>query len=454
VAAAAAGIVRRIKDEFDENRPDGNPCKNNYVWIEHPNGEWTKYTHMRKGTATDAGLEKDKPVAAGKVLGIESNVGCAHGQHLHFEVAVPDPNLADPIDSEGFIIGGPARNRIPWVCGISGRRFVKGSTVVAGPCPAVDVSVLPTTVRFAPVAIGQGATQICTVVNLGRADATLRVSASPGGSVFAWFPVTKTLARGEFVDVPIRFTPTQLLPAQATMTVTIGGQPSVQVRIAGLGKGPDPEPPRIVAEPASVRFGSVIVEESAIRTCTLVNRGDRATGINVAGSPGGSAFDWFAVHPTLAPGESVAIPIRFTPSQVGTARATLTVNVAGSAPISVALSGDGELGGPLIRVEPPELSLGQVHLGDSSTKEARIVNLSDDKPVTIRIDASPSRRPFRWSAVSAQIPPDGSRTVPVTFEPAVLGRVPATMSIAVTAPTAHVVRLSISGSGTGGPNIP
>lgn len=61
---------------------------------------------------------------------------------------------------------------------------------------------------------------------------------------------------------------------------------------------------------------------------------------------------------------------------------------------------DGDLGARLIRVEPPEsLSLGQVQRGSSTRKEARIVNPSSDDPVTIRIDASPSGGPFRWSAV-------------------------------------------------------
>jgi hypothetical protein len=126
------------------------------------------------------------------------------------------------------------------------------------------------------VAIGQGATQVCTIVNLGAQDATVRVPASPGGAVFAWFPVTRTISRGEFVDVPIRFTPTSLLPAQTSMPVTIDGQRSVRVGIVGQGRGPDQDPvARIVAVPASVGFGSVEVGDDATRTCTLVNRGAR-----------------------------------------------------------------------------------------------------------------------------------------------------------------------------------
>ena len=30
---------------------------NNYVWIEHPNGEWTKYTHLRTGSDSDPVFE-------------------------------------------------------------------------------------------------------------------------------------------------------------------------------------------------------------------------------------------------------------------------------------------------------------------------------------------------------------------------------------------------------------
>jgi hypothetical protein len=40
----------RIRWSGRSYRPDGNPCNNNFVWIEHPNGEWTKYTLMLRRT--------------------------------------------------------------------------------------------------------------------------------------------------------------------------------------------------------------------------------------------------------------------------------------------------------------------------------------------------------------------------------------------------------------------
>ena len=146
LVAAADGVIRFIVDQFGANRPDGNPCNNNFVWIEHDNGEWTKYSHMTKRSVTrDAGLSVGQRVRAGTFLGFEDDIGCAHGEHLHFEVAVPiDPN--DPIDDGGFIRGGSARNRIPRICGIPSQLFVEGKRYVAANCPALVVH--PTVLTF------------------------------------------------------------------------------------------------------------------------------------------------------------------------------------------------------------------------------------------------------------------------------------------------------------------
>ena len=63
IVAAADGFVRHVVDGFDDRLDcKGKPVseqKNNYVWIEHPNGEWTKYTHMQKGSSSGkAGLRE------------------------------------------------------------------------------------------------------------------------------------------------------------------------------------------------------------------------------------------------------------------------------------------------------------------------------------------------------------------------------------------------------------
>ncbi|GAB3332821.1 peptidoglycan DD-metalloendopeptidase family protein [Marilutibacter aestuarii] len=142
IVAAADGIVRRVVDGFDK-RIDGcgdlpaSERKNNYVWIEHPNGEWTKYSHMAKGSSTGkAGLEVGQSVKAGTYLGDESDVGCASGDHLHFEVGVP--RAADGITTVGGFLtdnAGSKRNRIPRICGIDGGIFASGQSYEARKVP-------------------------------------------------------------------------------------------------------------------------------------------------------------------------------------------------------------------------------------------------------------------------------------------------------------------------------
>ncbi|KAF1722392.1 peptidoglycan DD-metalloendopeptidase family protein [Pseudoxanthomonas wuyuanensis] len=142
IVAAADGIVRHVVDGFDK-RISGckdlaaSEKKNNYVWIEHPNGEWTKYTHMTKGSSSGkAKLKVGQSVTAGTYLGDEGDVGCASGDHLHFEVGVP--KASGGISTVGGFLtdnDGSKRNRIPRICGIGGNYFVSGQSYQARKVP-------------------------------------------------------------------------------------------------------------------------------------------------------------------------------------------------------------------------------------------------------------------------------------------------------------------------------
>jgi murein DD-endopeptidase MepM/ murein hydrolase activator NlpD len=121
IVAAADGIIAYVQDSFvitcpssewkgncaDYTGPAGEAnccirgtpgcnCRNNYIWISHPNGEWTKYTHIQQNSVPFE-LVPGTPVTAGTILGKEGDVGaatpcdaCTDGSHLHFEVARPD----------------------------------------------------------------------------------------------------------------------------------------------------------------------------------------------------------------------------------------------------------------------------------------------------------------------------------------------------------------------------
>lgn len=150
IVAAASGIIRVIEDDQGDDygrgdglsaggaaqpddslehlctddtvMPPGEDCDNhnNFVWIEHPNGEWSKYSHFRTGTVRiDYGWAENDTVEVGDVLGEEGNVGFAFGTHLHFEIAelgaftgTLPPNIGNP----GGFISDTSLNHNPRVC--------------------------------------------------------------------------------------------------------------------------------------------------------------------------------------------------------------------------------------------------------------------------------------------------------------------------------------------------
>lgn len=140
IVAAADGWIRYVEEDFSAQlNCTGLPLseqKNNYVWIEHANGEWTKYSHMTKDSFTAAGRSLNEFVKAGTPLGKQGAVGCAGGPHLHFEVAVLRDS--DPITTVGGFVkdnAGNQRNRIPRICGIPTRYFLDDTEYEARAVP-------------------------------------------------------------------------------------------------------------------------------------------------------------------------------------------------------------------------------------------------------------------------------------------------------------------------------
>jgi hypothetical protein len=90
IVAAAGGWIRAIRDNFNVSCYE-TCCgdKNNFIILEHPNGEWSSYIHLRQNSITNLGHDVGDWVDAGDALGIEGAVGCASGDHLHLEVSRP-----------------------------------------------------------------------------------------------------------------------------------------------------------------------------------------------------------------------------------------------------------------------------------------------------------------------------------------------------------------------------
>ena len=155
------------KDENDDPIPDSTVkglCQhhNNYVWIEHPNGEWTKYTHFATGSVTMAppfghGWSVGDTILVGQAIGFQSDIGSAGGSHLHFEVAAVPPGSPNPPFSDlgGFVSN--SWNVVTVVCFADGDTnadslYTEGELYTAGPC----VNTAPTAEAGGPYQVNEG----------------------------------------------------------------------------------------------------------------------------------------------------------------------------------------------------------------------------------------------------------------------------------------------------------
>jgi murein DD-endopeptidase MepM/ murein hydrolase activator NlpD len=150
IVAAASGIVRRV---VDNHNTTCETCSddNNYVWIEHANGEWTKYTHMKQYSASvTAGIVQGDTICAGTFLGYECEIGAATGRHLHFEVRHPN-NPANVVISVlgGFMNRADAEHYVPVINTISKYYMEDGDTWITSSsttCTSTNITVPNSTI--------------------------------------------------------------------------------------------------------------------------------------------------------------------------------------------------------------------------------------------------------------------------------------------------------------------
>ena len=81
VAAASGTIVNRHDGEFDRNCTSNNLTAN-YIVIQHSDGSYALYWHMKKNSVTSKTV--NQTVVAGEYLGVVGSSGSASGPHLHF----------------------------------------------------------------------------------------------------------------------------------------------------------------------------------------------------------------------------------------------------------------------------------------------------------------------------------------------------------------------------------
>jgi murein DD-endopeptidase MepM/ murein hydrolase activator NlpD len=98
VFAAADGVVRFVKDESNTGGPSIEYWNDtNFIVIEHPGGEYSRYDHLEFKSAQ---VKPNQPVKSGQSIGRVGMTGFTYLPHLHFQVFVfTGPNLLMDFDT-------------------------------------------------------------------------------------------------------------------------------------------------------------------------------------------------------------------------------------------------------------------------------------------------------------------------------------------------------------------
>jgi hypothetical protein len=277
-----------------------------------------------------------------------------------------------------------------------------------------------------------------TVSNVGTGDLHLPANAvSLAGSDPGSFAITADTCSGKVVapdascTVSVTFTPMGVRSLSALLQVAddVSGSPqSVLLSGNGLSRA------AISAAPSPLVFGSQLVNSSSNQVITLSSSGlsDAPASITAIGLDSTTDFtaNTSACAPSgfptalMAAGTSCAITITFTPSDVGTRTATLTItavdgdgHAARFSPIQIQVTGNGTLASS--HVDKSQLAFGSIAVNTTSDSQAvRLTSTGTGPLIVSKIETTGDfTETNNCGPFPASLATDQFCTINVTFAP-------------------------------------
>ena len=207
-----------------------------------------------------------------------------------------------------------------------------------------QISIVPASVSFGTVTVGQTNSQTVTLTNPGTANLNVSQSAGPGtGFGLTGLALPLTLAPGKSTSFTVSFTPASGTSASSSLTLVSNAPNSpTTIPLSGTGLAPVLQ---LTPSTTSLSFGTQSLNSSSSQSVMLTNTGNAAVSIsqvNVTGT--GFALNGSAPLVTLSAGQTASFSVTFTPTVGGSATGSASVvSTAANSPLSISLSGSGAL---------------------------------------------------------------------------------------------------------------
>ncbi len=238
-----------------------------------------------------------------------------------------------------------------------------------------ELKIDPAEVDFGDVALGLQHRVQLELRNTG--DVPLSISTALDDTLGAEFTlegVPDQLSSGARTTIMLAFAPTSpgVREGNLTFTTDSPSKPTVVVHVKGRGV-----PPALVADPAVLDFGRVIIGKTATQAVTLTNSADFQIEVVRAQLEASGEFTIELPRTFLDPGERLDLVVTYTPGDIGVDEGRIVVidNSPRAEALGVRLRGEGVDSD--ILVEPLQLTFSQIYAGQNQTQSFTIRNLGD-----------------------------------------------------------------------------
>jgi HYDIN/CFA65/VesB-like, Ig-like domain/Abnormal spindle-like microcephaly-assoc'd, ASPM-SPD-2-Hydin len=206
-----------------------------------------------------------------------------------------------------------------------------------------QLSIVPSSVNFSTVVVGQKNTQTLQLSNTGSAALNIQ-NIQVSGTGFSVTPPTLplSLAVGASQNLTLAFAPASAAAAKGTLTITSNDPNSpASVSLQGTGQASTAQ---LQFSPASVSFGTVTVATKVSQSATLKNTGNVSVTLSkVTATGSGFGVTNLASGLALSPQQQTSFQVSFDPTAAGAVAGSLSVSGNGlSAPLTMSLSGTGQ----------------------------------------------------------------------------------------------------------------
>jgi Domain of unknown function (DUF4082)/Abnormal spindle-like microcephaly-assoc'd, ASPM-SPD-2-Hydin len=317
--------------------------------------------------------------------------------------------------------------------------------VVFTPATTAGLTSNPASLNLGNVNVGSSSSQTLTITNNAAGSVTISKVATVGNEFSAaGMAVPFTLAAGKQVSLKLSFSATSMGAATGSLTLTSNASnPTLTVPLSATGMQP-----QITVVPAAVSFTGVALGTSNTQTLTVRDSGNANLIISQA-TIGGTGFGMTGptLPTTVAPGQSTAFTVRFSPATSGSAVGTITITSnAPNSLVTVPLSGTSVSQSLLLSASPTSLAFGNVTEGTSKNEPVTLTNTGNSSVTVSKLTSAGNYFSVSSLATPVTLAPGQTASFSAAFAPTAAGSFSGTISVASTA-TNSPLSIPLSGSG-------